>query len=147
MRVSVELQQQIKEPYAVIYAQQITEEVSRMVNFIGNEAGREKVLCLEQETGYVMVRMEEIYMVRFEEDMVVLYGEEEKYFSGQRLYQVEEQLDSDFIRISKTTIVSIRYMKSVEPSFGGTMILKMKNGLRDYISRKYLPEFKKKIGL
>lgn len=36
---------------------------------------------------------------------------------------------------------------AVEASFNGTMFLRLEHGLSDYISRKYLPEFKRYLGL
>ena len=51
------------------------------------------------------------------------------------------------MQISKTTLVNLSYMDSIEPGFSGTLLLKLKNGSKDYVSRKYLPEFKKYLGL
>lgn len=51
------------------------------------------------------------------------------------------------IRISKTTLVNIRFIDYVELSFGGALLLKLKNKEQDYVSRKYLPAFKKAIGI
>lgn len=34
-----------------------------------------------------------------------------------------------------------------EAEFGGMMLLTMKNGSSEYVSRHYLPEFKKYLGL
>ena len=38
-------------------------------------------------------------------------------------------------------------MDYVEPTLGGLMLLVLKNGCRDHISRKYLPAFKQYLGL
>ena len=38
-------------------------------------------------------------------------------------------------------------MESVEPSFNGVMLLHMKNGEKEYISRKFVPQLKKYLGL
>lgn len=60
---------------------------------------------------------------------------------------MEEDLPSDFIRISKTTIVNLKRIKRVAPSLKGMMFIELKNGLKDNISRKYLPDFKKALDL
>ena len=64
-----------------------------------------------------------------------------------RLYELEQQLGYAMIRISKTTLVNIRFIDYVELSFGGALLLKLKNKEQDYVSRKYLPAFKKAIGI
>ncbi len=72
---------------------------------------------------------------------------EKRYISGKRLYSYEEQLGGGFMRISKSTLVNLSFIDSVEPSFNGMMHLRLKNGCKDYISRKYLPAFKKYLGI
>ncbi len=146
MKVQIALDETIKEPYAVLYTPELNGQISEMEKLIRGQ-GKEAFLLLEQDEKYRVVKPEDIYMARFEEQQVTLYGEKEKYRSRQRLYEVEEGLGSGFMRISKTTIINLKQIDSVEPSFRGTMILKLKNGQKDYISRKYLPGFKRYIGL
>lgn len=60
---------------------------------------------------------------------------------------MEETLSGDFVRISKTTIVNIKKIERVAPSLRGMMFIELKNGLKDNISRKYLPDFKNALDL
>ena len=83
----------------------------------------------------------------FEEGDTMIYGAKQKYRSRKRLYELAEQLGKQFMQISKTTLINLSYMDSIEPGFSGTLQLKLKNGNKDYVSRKYLPEFKKYLGL
>ena len=64
-----------------------------------------------------------------------------------RLYETEEILGRGFLRISKSAIVNLRCLDSVEPSMSGMMLLKLKNGMKDYVSRKYLPSLKNYLGI
>ena len=86
-------------------------------------------------------------MVRVEDGDTIIYGEKNKYRSRKRLYEIGQQLGKQFMQISKTTLINLSYMDSIEPGFSGTLLLKLKNGCKDYVSRKYLPEFKKYLGL
>ena len=64
-----------------------------------------------------------------------------------RLYELGVQLGSQFMQISKSTLINLSYMDSIEPGFSGTLLLKLRNGSSDYVSRTYLPSFKKYLGL
>ena len=86
-------------------------------------------------------------MVRVEDGDTIIYGEKKKYRSRKRLYELANQLGKQFMQISKTTLINLSYMDCIEPGFSGTLLLKLKNGSKDYVSRKYLPEFKKYLGL
>ena len=79
--------------------------------------------------------------------MKQIYGEKQKYRSRKRLYELAEILGKKFMQISKTTLINLSYMESIESGYSGTLLLKLKNGNKDYVSRKYLPEFKKYLGL
>ena len=58
------------------------------------------------------------------------------------MYEVLDQVGSGFMQISKSCVVNLSYVQSVEAGFGGSLLLKMRNGLSDYVSRKYLPDLK-----
>jgi len=146
MNVKVELTSNIQEPCTVIYTNKITEEITDLLRLIENQNQKDFII-LQQEERYIVVKLQDIYMVRLEEKLVIIYGKSEKYYSKLRLYEVEEQLGSDFMQISKTTLINRKQIESVEPSFSGTMYLKLKNQSKDYISRKYLPDFKKYLGI
>ncbi len=51
------------------------------------------------------------------------------------------------MKISKSTIINLNQVNSVKPSFNGMISLLLKNSCKDYISRKYIPSFKKYLGL
>ena len=144
MKVSVEVTPGVNEPYAVIYTAQVTEEIQRMIDLLGT--GDAPVTAFREEK-LVILQPNEIYMVRVEDGDTILYGAKQKYRSRKRLYEVSIQLGKQFMQISKSTLVNLSHLDSIEPGLGGTMLLKLKNGCRDYVSRKYLPDFKRYLGL
>ena len=105
------------------------------------------ITATQNEEDLIVLRPDEIYMVRIENGETVIYGKEKKYYSRKRLYELQQQLGRQFMQISKSTLVNLSYMESIEPGFSGTLLLKLKNGCKDYVSRKYLSMFKKYLGL
>ena len=145
MKVTVDISPEYKEPYAVIYTDKVTEEIQRMIDiFSTNEA---PITALLNEEDIIVLQSKEIYMVRVENGDTYIYGEKNKYRSRKRLYELGAQLGSQFMQISKSTLVNLSYMDSIEPGFSGTLLLKLRNGSSDYVSRTYLPSFKKYLGL
>lgn len=145
MKVSVDISPEYKEPFAEIHTDKVTEEIQRMIDiFSVSEA---PITALQNEEDIVVLQSKEIYMVRVEDGDTVIYGEKNKYRSKKRLYELGAQLGSQFMQISKTTLVNLSCMDSIEAGFSGTLLLKLKNGCSDYVSRTYLPKFKKYLGL
>ena len=145
MKVSVDISAEHKEPYAVIHTDKITAEIQRMIDIFSTS--ETPITALQNEEDLIILQPEEIYMVRVEDGDTIIYGENKKYRSRKRLYEIGRQLGKQFMQISKTTLINLSYMDSIEPGFSGTILLKLKNGCKDYVSRKYLPEFKRYLGL
>jgi DNA-binding LytR/AlgR family response regulator len=144
MRVEIEISSDISEPYAVIYTDRMTDDIQRAVNAL--ETGS-SVITAKAGDRMVLLHADEIYLIRAEEERIFIYTKAGRYLSGKRLYELETLLGNEFMRISKSAIVSLKKIASVEVSFNSMMLLVMKNGEKDYISRKYLPDFKKYLGI
>ncbi len=144
MKVSVRLTEGLKEPYAVIYAGGLDDEVRRAAELL-TAAGAPVVA--ESEDRLIVLKPGEIYMIRVENGTTVIYGEKRSYRSRKRLYELEGELGAGFMRVAKSVVVNLAHLDSVEAGFSGTMLLKLKNGCKDYVSRKYLPEFKRYLNL
>ena len=145
MKVSVDISPQYTEPYAVIYSSRMTEEIQRLMEAFGSSES--PITALRNEEDLVILQPKDIYMVRVENRDTMIYGRQQKYRSRKRLYELRQQLGNQFMQISKSALINLSYMDSIEPGFSGTLLLKLRNGCKEYVSRKYLPEFKKYLGL
>ena len=145
MKVSIDISAEYKEPFAVIHTDKVTSEIQRVIDVLGSS--ETPVTALQNEEDIVVLQPKDIFMVRVEDGDTIIYGARSQYRSRKRLYELAEQLGKQFMQISKTTLINLSYMDSIEPGFSGTLLLKLKNGSKDYVSRKYLPEFKKYLGL
>ena len=144
MKVDIEISSEVQQPYAIIYTAEVTKEIQDAVIALENNY---HVITASDHDKIVILNPDEIYMARVENEQVVLYGEKRQFLSNKRLYKIAAQLGRDFIQISRFTIVNLRFIDSVRPSFNGLMNISLKNGETDYISRKYLPGFKEYLGL
>lgn len=144
MEVTIDISSDYKIPYALIHTAEVTEEVMDAVEFLSTNS---KNITAQSGNKLAVLKPNDIYMIRIECGETVIYGKEQNYFSRKRLYELAEILGSRFMQISKCTLVNLSYLDSVEAGFNGTLLLKLKNGSEDYVSRKFLPKFKKYLGL
>lgn len=146
MRVEIKLIEELQEPYAIIYTDKISNEIQDIANSIGTTTVKDVFIGIENERS-VVIHIDQIYMIRIETDKVYLYCKEKKYVSRKRLVEIESMLNQSFMRISKTAIINLDYMVGIEAAFSGMMLITLENGCKDYVSRKYLPNLKKYLGL
>ena len=146
MKVNLFVSRDIDEPYADIHTNELTDNVTKAISILESEDSPDMV-AVKKGSDIALLEMEEIFMFRVEDKQVKVYTENKEYLIKKPLYQVEETLSGDFVRISKTTIVNLKKIERVAPSLKGMMFIELKNGLKDNISRKYLPGFKQALDL
>lgn len=64
-----------------------------------------------------------------------------------RLYQVEDMVDENFVKINQSCIANIKQIEKVQATFSGSLSIVFKNGYKDYISRRNLKNVKERLGV
>ncbi len=146
MKVNLFVSRDIEEPYADIHTNELTDNITKAMSILESDESSE-MLAVKKGSDIALLELSDVYMFRVEDKQVKVYTESSEYLVKKPLYQLEETLDSDFVRISKTTIVNLKKVERVAPSLKGMMFIQLKNGLKDNISRKYLPDFKQALDL
>ncbi len=93
-----------------------------------------------------MIRRAEILSAYSEGQRVIVLTTGGRYVVRKKLYELETELgDTNFIRISKSEIVNIHKIKSLDLSITGTIRLVMKTGYETYVSRRNVAKIKEKL--
>lgn len=132
MQVKIEVSPEHTPPRAVIYTDRITPEIQRALDIL--QAKDAPVLAERNGRTFLLAGQD-------------IYTKKEEFSTRKRLYELLDQLGGSFMQISKSCAVNLSYAESVEAGFGGSLLLKLKNGLSDYVSRKYLPDLKNYLGI
>ena len=88
----------------------------------------------------------DVFAFAVEEGKVFAIMEKEKLQVQKRLYQIEEMLDARFVKINQSCIVSVGQIERFEATFGGSLMVILKNGYKDYVSRRQMKNVKERIG-
>lgn len=100
-----------------------------------------------KEDEIVMINPNEVYCFTIESNKLYAIMENERLQIKQRLYQIEEQLGNSFVKINQSSIANINKIERFGATIGGSLIVKFKNGYRDYVSRRQAKFVKKRMGL
>ena len=76
-----------------------------------------------------------------------VYTKGDCYESRDRLYELEEKLGMYYVRISKSMIVNLRKILHVSAEPGGRLMAVLLNGERVMISRSYVKDIKRRLGI
>ncbi len=147
MLVDMNISESIKEPYVVINSDELTPEIAELAREIAAFGNGRNVIIGNLDERMVIIEPEKIVLIRVESEKVYVVTEDETYRVGKRMYELLEVLGKEFMQVSKSAAINLSYLESVEPSFNGIMLLHMKNGEKEYISRKYVPGLRKYLGI
>ena len=133
-----------REQEVVIYAHQNSELVSK-IQALAKEENSQVVGYCEDET--VLVDKSEVFCFSVEAGKVFAVCEKEKLRLKERLYQIEQALPLDFVKINQSCIANIKKIARFDTSISGTLKVIFKNGHVDYVSRRQLKQVKERLGL
>lgn len=144
MQVKIEISPEHASPHAVIYTDRITPEIQRVLDIL---QAKDAPVPAERGGRTFLLARRDICMIRVEDGETKIYTENEVFTTRKRLYELLDHLGGSFMQINKSCAVCLSFAESVEAGFGGSLLLKMKNGLSDYVSRKYLPDLRNYLGI
>ena len=134
MKVQLFVSKDLEEPYAEIYTDVLTDNIQKAMVLLENEGsekeeegiGDNSILAVKKGQDIGLLDFEDIFMIRVEDKQTKVYTEDKEYVIKKPLYQIEESLDSNFVRVSKAAIVNLRKIKRVAPSLKGMMFIELK---------------------
>lgn len=148
MKLNLNIDARVKEPEVMITTAHMTEEVSRVVEFVSGLEDAPTIISGIREDKVELIDKEAIIRIYAEKGKIFAKTEQGLYQIRMRLYEVEERLDNDkFVRISNSEIVNLKKVKSLDLSFVGTICMELSNGEVSYVSRRYVSKIKKILGL
>ena len=100
-------------------------------------------------SGDTMVILDYGDVCRFtvESDKVYAWIGADRYRIKRRLYQIEQQAPSCFVKIHQSCLANTRQIARFETAFSGALRVVFKNGDVDYVSRRNLKQVKERFGL
>lgn len=134
-----------EEEEVIVRCRQLDESLLKLLYTL--KSGKDKITVSKEEKIY-QLPLSQVYYFEAVDGHVFAYVEKNVYDTKFRLYELEERLrQTDFFRASKSTIINLSKVRNIGPDFNGRFEVYMKNGEQLIVSRQYVPELKKKLGL
>lgn len=145
MRLSVNECSTCEETEIIINCKTVDEQVLRVMAAIRVQ---EKKLTGEKGGKTFLLEPEAVFYFESVDKKTFLYTAKDVYETPLRLYELEGRLaGGDFFRASKATIVNLAKVRQLNPMFGGKIELLLENGEHQLVSRQYVPQLKKMLGM
>ena len=144
MKVELNIDKKFGETIVTISTNKVNNEIQNLVNYIEN---KEDYFIGVLDGKVRLLSTEDIIRVYVEDRKVYVVTVEGRFIVRKKLYEVQNTLTKDFIKISQSEIANVKYIHSLDLGLRGTIVISYKNSDISYVSRRMLKEFKMKLGL
>lgn len=144
IKINTNISEEFSEITININAPKMTEELECIIKQISNSSN-----ISNQLIGYIN---NEIYFIELK-DIICFFSKDKNVFARTKnniykikykLYELDEILKKrDFIRISNSCIVNINQIECFDTSIIGTIIVKMKDGTKETVSKRNVSQIMK----
>ncbi len=146
MKVEIIIDESIEETKVKIYSSKYSKEVENIRDAL-SETLLDKIVAFQSKEVFIL-SFDEIIRIYAQDKSVYIKMKDNTYTTRLTIHEFESKADRrNFIRISRSEIVNLDYVKRLDLSFTGTIAVELLNGDVSYVSRRKLKEFKKALGL
>jgi len=145
LKITIEESKDIEETEIHIKCSAITEDLSKIIAAISLYDNI--VVGVIDNTSY-MIKAADIFYFETIDNRVFIYTEDKTYETMLKIYEIEEKFKStSFVRISKSAVVNLRKISSIQRKPYSKLIAELINGEKIIISRHYMPDIAAKLGI
>lgn len=111
-----------------------------------NKTSYDSHIFVQKSEKLINLAVEEIMFLEASGDYTILTTKSDQFVSSSGIGKLEEILNPEiFIRVHRSTIININFLKEIEKHFNGGMIVKMQSGKSFPVSRTYAKLIRKKV--
>ncbi len=143
MKIKIEIDENLTEEEIVIRGSSLTEEMSAVQRAVADVLARKQTFTFfKQETEYYLP-LDEILFFETETGSISAHTAGDVYTVKYKLYELEQVLPRNFIRVSKSTILNTSKVYSVERNLTASSIVAFADSHKQvYVSRYYYKSLK-----
>ena len=147
MKITIELDENLPDDEIRIHCRRMTEKLQKIQEAFASGHTETKRLVLYQGDLECYVDVLDILFFETEGTIVQVHTRDEIYETKQRLYELEEILPNQFLRVSKSTIANVSEIYSLQKSnLSTTSCAAFRNSHKQiFVSRHYSRVLKEKL--
>ena len=139
MKINIDVDDSLEQDVITIHCRQITDEILELQRMLSEkQSGCSKISAFIEDTEYY-VELKTIIFMEADGNYISIHTGKSIYRVRQKLYELEEILPRNFMRVSKSTIVNTDLITSIRKNITGASEISFRNSTKTaYASRTYI---------
>jgi len=146
MKIKIEIDEKLEEEEILIRCPILNETISRMYQEIAEFEKTYKNLILYKGSTQYYVPLHKILFFETSESCISAHTTDDIYQIKLKLYELEESLPGNFMRVSKSTILNVSHIHSITRNLTASSAVQLQNSHKQvYVSRYYYKALKYRL--
>lgn len=143
MKIRVEIDSEAQEDEILIRCREINSDITQIQCAIGQVINKKQRFQFFKEEKEYFFELDNILFFETDENGICAHTVNDIYSVKYRLYELEEMLPRSFVRVSKSTILNVNKIYSMERNITSYSTVSFRNTHKQvYVSRRYLSALK-----
>ncbi|MBO7565111.1 MAG: LytTR family transcriptional regulator DNA-binding domain-containing protein [Clostridiales bacterium] len=145
MKISININPDNPETEISLTCPSLTPEVEKLISMI---RVMDSKLTVKKDGEVFLLDLGEILYLETMERKCFVYTDKTVYETDAKMYELEQQLAaSGFFRVSKSTLLQLKHIKSLRADLNHRIRITMDNGEQLIASRMYADDLRERLGL
>ena len=138
MKIRIEVDENIKENEVIIRCNELEEEIKKIQKLLLEIASQNKQMIFYKGNTEYYISLENILFFETEESGISAHTVKDVYSVKYKLYELEDILPMNFLRISKSTILNTNHIYSITRNITSSSIVEFQHTHKKvFVSRHY----------
>lgn len=146
MKIRIDVEPDITEDEVIIRCKEVTPQIVQIQKSIAEQIAQKQQMVFYQGEKEYYFSLDEILFFETEEGRINAHTKNDVFQVRYRLYELEELLPATFVRVAKSTIVNINYIRSITKNLASASEIEFVGSHKlVYVSRNYYKALKYKL--
>ena len=146
MKIRIEIVDELEEDEITIKCKEITKDIQVIQKYLKNHNSIKKQIIFFKNNKEYYFPLDHIIFFETQSDEVFAHTFENAYKVKYRLYELENELPESFIRVSKSTILNVQHIYSIQKNIAASSKVVFRHSHKEvYVSRMYYKALKFKL--
>lgn len=139
MKITIDVDDSLEQDYITIHCKELTDDILELQkSLIGKSSSDLRISAFQDDVEYFL-ELRAIIFMESDGNYILIHTEKDIYRTRRKLYELEELLPRDFIRVSRSTIVNTLRISGIKKNITGASEISFGNSNKKaYASRNYI---------
>ena len=138
MRIRIEVDNQIDENEVIIKCSELSEEITKIQRVISELIAEKKEMIFYKDNTEYYICIDDVLFFETEESSISAHTINDVFSVKYKLYELEEILPNNFLRVSKSTILNTNHIYSITRNITSASIVEFQNTHKKvFVSKHY----------